>query len=130
MRINPILGLVLVSLLSAGGGVAAGYAAGSAAIPQEAAAYGQPMLYHLAATSPPALQTEDSPSVVETAPRYVLGTEGGFVAVFYASNPPSLKTQTRKPESALTPAERERLKTGIAIYTEEELTRALQDYGS
>ena len=123
MRMHSFLALALVGLLCGGGGLAAGYAIGGG-FESDGAYLGMPVQY-LAATSPPALDVE--PGVAE--PRYVLGTDEGFVAVFYAGGE-TLLERTRTPEYALSLDERERLHEGIYIYTEEQLARALQDYGS
>jgi len=128
----------MVAILSAGGGVAAGYGfgRGTQTMSAEAAEQSVELLGHLpgrwldrqpASTSPPALQPP--PIEEEYQPRYVLGTDHGFVAVFYAIDD-TLKERTRMPESALSMEERKRLAQGIYIYTEEALVRALQDYGS
>ena len=74
------------------------------------------------------------PPTDSTSPRYLLGTDHGFVAVFYVNTGTGqsqrLKERTRTPESSLSPVERERLQRGIYLYTEEQLVKALQDYGS
>ena len=129
MHRHQIIPFVLVAMLSAGGGAAVGYAAGSVGSEPVAGAAGLPMHYQYL-TSPPALQ-EVSPEVKidSDGPMYMLGTDHGFVAVFYAEDQ-SLKERTRTPEAALSVEERERLASGIYIYTEEQLFRALQDYGS
>ena len=139
MRIHPIVTMVLIVALSSGTGVAAGYGLGrnSQGLLTEAA--GIPAHY-LAATSPPALSTSPpdqnqyEPSVANPQPRYVLGTDHGFVAVFYIQNDLNqtlaLKERTLTPETALSIDERKRLTDGIYIYTEEQLVRLLQDYGS
>ena len=135
MRRYQIIPLVLVGILSAGGGVVAGYAIGdnSPSLPVEA---NQMPVHYLASTSPPALREDWSPvqdlsEQYNSQPRYVLGTDHGFVAVFYAMDEnQALKERTSTPESSLSPEERERLAGGIYIYTEEQLISALQDYGS
>ena len=140
MRKYQIIPLILVGVLAAGGGGVAGYTIGSgtAAPLEEALILSN---YRLAAagysTSPSALQI-GQPQVSENSlelydynslPRYKLGTDHGFVAVFYAESH-ALKERTKTPASALSPEEHERLTNGIYIYTEEQLVRALQDYGS
>ena len=130
MRRHQIIPFILTAIISALGGAGIGYTIGmnqqsfiseTASIPAQ----------YLAATSPQALQWEAAYTAPEgfESPRYMLGTDHGFVAVFCASDQ-SLKERTRTPESALTQEERERLADGIYIYTEEQLLRALEDYGS
>ena len=126
MRRYQIIPLLLVGILCAGGGTAVGYALGSNQESAPYTAYDRP--YYVAgmpvsaATTPPALS-------VEATPIYVLGTDHGFVAVFNGSDR-TLMERTTRPESALSPEERARLASGIHIYTEEQLVKALQDYGS
>ena len=135
MRRYQIIPLILVGVISAGSGAAAGYAFGSdnafGLTNQKpiAEAAGLPV-HHLAATSPSALQREMlEPDI--PGPLYLLGTDHGFVAIFYINNDsPILKERTQTPESILSPEEQKRLANGIYIYTEEQLVRALQDYGS
>jgi len=131
MQKKSIICLALVAIFSAGGGVAAGYAIGSGSyeIVQKDA---ELPIQHLAATSPPALRREYFPEAEPAKPRYLLGTDHGFVAVFSISdsNTQILIERTNTPEIALSPEERERLESGIFIYTEEQLVKALQDYGS
>ena len=134
MRRYQIIPMVLAAVFSAGGGGVIGYAIGTG---QEVSAESADMPAHyLASTSPPAL----SPPIIVPfddeddrlgRPRYRIGTDHGFVAVFYvADDYLALKERTRTPESALSSEERERLADGVYIYTEEQLVRALQDYGS
>ena len=123
---NQTLSLALAAVISAFCGAAAGYAIGRGTheLPEEVT-----LPIYLAATSPSALQPpqQEMPPI----PRYVLSTDHGFVAVFNVSTQGlTLKERTRTPESALSPDERKRLSDGIHLYTEEQMLRALQDYGS
>ena len=139
MRIHPIVTMVLIAALSTGAGVAAGYSIGRNNQDALTETAGIPVQY-LASVSPPALRAspsdhfecntpDDSPR-----PRYVLGTDHGFVAVFYIQDDLNqtlaLKERTLTPETALSTDDRKRLDDGIYIYTEEQLIRLLQDYGS
>ena len=146
LRISPMVSLVLVGILSAGGGATVGYALGH----REQNAYtktAQAPVYYSAhagmvsSVSPPALR-EALPILYEpyendSRPLYVLGTDHGFVAVFYVNDDLgnvnrslALKERTRMPADALPFDERERLLNGIYVYTEEQLVMLLQDYGS
>ena len=136
---KSIICLALVAIFSAGSGVAAGYAIGISNQEQEVVRQDARLpTQQLAATSPPALWREYFPKAepvkeAESAkPRYLLGTDHGFVAVFSISdsNTQVLIERTSTPEIALSPEERKRLENGIFIYTEEQLVKALQDYGS
>jgi len=139
MRIHPIIPVLLVAVLSAGTGAAAGYSIGRSN-PQPFAETARLPIYHLAAaptsTTPPALSVHpaDHYEPPVSRPRYMLGTDHGFVTVFYIQNHQdqtlTLKERTRTPESALSPDERQLLSDGIYIYTEEQLIRVLQDYDS
>jgi len=129
-KVNSSLAFLLVSVLAALGGAAVGYAFGSGSHDLSTAYVGLPVQY-LAATSPPALRGgEEDASVVR--PKYVLRTDHGFVAVFNVNDDMGLTLieRTTTPECALAPDERERLYDGISLYSEEQLFRALQDYGS
>ena len=142
MRINPIMHMLLVAVLSAGTGAAGGYAIARGSQESSAESIGLPVyhLYHLGSASPPGLieypgcQSNYDPSVYSANPKYILRTDHGFVTVFYIQDgqdqPLTLKERTRTPVSALSPEERKRLSDGIYIYTEEQLVRLLQDYGS
>ena len=145
MRRYQIVLVAIVTLLSAGGGGAIGYAVGASQ--SESSGYISDQIHeaniqssYLASIidrqfpSPSALH-EEYYSGPEQA-RYLLSTDLGFVAVFYVENDNqratrhTLKERTMTPESALSPEEQRRLADGIYIYTEEQLIRALQDYGS
>jgi len=131
--------MLLIAILSAGTGAAAGYTISRSSHQSPAETIGLP-IYHLAAaaptsTTPAALEASqpDPAPLATSSPRYMLGTDHGFVTVFYIQNDHqelTLKERTRTPESALSPDERERLQSGIYIYTEEQLMRVLQDYDS
>ena len=137
---RQIITLAIVAFLFAAGGTAAGYAFGRSSQEALVGLTGLPLQY-TAATSASALQLGNLVEYHELGelseyhdirPRYLLGTDHGFVAVFSVSDELglTLKERTRTPESALAPDERERLSGGIHLYTEEQLFRALQDYGS
>lgn len=104
-------------------------------------------IQHMHATSPPALKSDidaDMPfyeykpdrnveDITFENARYILGTDLGFVAVFYNNSTkkkPALRERTRTPASALPIDELQRLSAGIPIYSEEELVKLLQDYSS
>ena len=139
MRRYQIIPLIVVGVLAAGTGGVVGYAVGSvntAALDEALIASDHQLAAAGRTTSPPALRGERSqmPDNISAPsedflPRYMLGTDHGFIAVFYADDR-ALKERTMTPASALSPEERERLVSGIYIYTEEQLVRALQDYGS
>ena len=146
MKLSPRATLALATALSISGGGIIGYAIGrnsnyiniDSNLPSQ----------HLAAASSSVLnggyyysECEDIIESIystytqyneEIRPRYMLTAEQGFVTVFCLENSssPRLKERTNTPEAALTPDELARLNSGIYIYTEEELARALQDYGS
>lgn len=71
-------------------------------------------------------------SVAAAGHRYVLSLFDGYVAVFSASGEAATDVMevTGTPASALSPDERRRLTTGIKIFSEDQLARILQDYGS
>ena len=139
MRTHPIIFMLLVAVLSAGTGAAAGYAiAGDRQVSSI-----EPVVlptYYLSSTSPPALrgypsrQSQYDPPAYNSNPRYILRTDHGFITVFYIQNgqdqPLTIKERTNTPASSLSPEEKKRLSDGIYIYTEEQLVRLLQDYGS
>ena len=135
MRRYQIIPLILVGVLSAGGASVIGYAfgrSGQDSLAETNRLAEEPIRYLAAAgsgysSSPSALRDSRLPS--EPAPKYILGTDHGFVAVFHAADG-GLKELTRTPEAALSPEERELLTNGVFLYTEEQLIRALQDYGS
>lgn len=70
--------------------------------------------------------------------RYILGLQDGYVTVFYkdpitdeAGNYISnIKEITKTPATSLSRDEQERLTIGVEIASDDELYRALQDYGS
>lgn len=62
-------------------------------------------------------------------PKYILSGYNGLVAVYLpGEETPSYVTET--PVSFLPSADREALANGMPVYSEEELTRLLEDYGS
>ena len=146
MRRYQIIPLVLVGLLSAVCGAAAGYALGISGLASQMDPANYPIQYLGAADLPPGIEEsydthvsisdndhEEPEGNSDLFPRYILTTDHGFVAVFHFSESSPrghLKERTLTPESALSPEERQRLRSGIYIYTEEELVRALEDYGS
>lgn len=69
-------------------------------------------------------------AITETPlPKYILSSYNGMVAVFVPEDDaPTYVTQT--PVSCLPSSDRKVIKEGLPIYTEEELTRLLEDYGT
>ncbi len=69
---------------------------------------------------------------LESDSGYILGEFGGYVAVFYKEemNGTSIKEITDTPISSLNKTEQNNLKAGIYIKNEEQLVKALEDYGS
>lgn len=67
-----------------------------------------------------------------SAQHYTLGVYEGFIAVFYDDevNGTNLREITNTPINALSPEEQEKLRQGIQIKGDEDLYRALEDYGS
>ena len=139
MRIHPIIYTLLVAVLSAMSGVAAGYNIASGN--KETSLEPSRLPFHYIDSYPshtleiyPDHQSQYDITIDSPNPRYILRTDHGFVTVFYIHNgqdqPLSIKERTRTPASALSPEERKRLSDGIYIYTEEQLLRLLQDYGS
>lgn len=62
---------------------------------------------------------------------YTIGVSGEFIAIFYGEgNLENIKEVTNIPISALPKEEQERLKSGIPIYSQDELIRRLEDYSS
>ncbi len=63
---------------------------------------------------------------------YILGIQDGYVAVFYEEpiNGTSLKELTETPIAALSDEELIRLKAGIHVMGNDQLIKALEDYGS
>ena len=62
---------------------------------------------------------------------YVVTMLDGYIVVYYAEeNGGGIKELTNTFAGALATEEQERLAMGIRIYTDEELARILQDYGS
>ena len=131
MRIRHFPPLILAVIFSTIGGAAAGYAIGRQDYIYIQEPAGTFPIQYMAAASPPALEITIADTIIEQedSPRYLLSTDHGFVAVFYVQDK-TLKERTRTPASALPFDERQRLLRGIPIYTEEQLTRLLQDYGS
>ncbi|MCL1883663.1 MAG: BofC C-terminal domain-containing protein [Defluviitaleaceae bacterium] len=66
----------------------------------------------------------------EPAHNFIVTSRDGYIAVYYAGEETELRELTFTPVNALPPEEQERLAQGIHIYTEEALTRILEDYGS
>jgi len=135
--------MLLVAVLSAGTGAAAGYTvANGSQRPSQESSIGSvgPPVHYLSSTTPSALggyphrQNQYDPPDYNPSPRYILRTDQGFVTVFYVQNAQdqsiTIKERTRTPTCALSPEERQRLSDGIYIYTEEQLIRLLQDYDS
>lgn len=139
MRIRPIVCMALVGVLSASGGAAAGYAFASSDQNSSIVRYelseaaGMSPIHYTASaqnsTTDSAIR-QATPDV-ELRPRYMLGIDHGLVSVFYVQDDTLLlKERTTTPATALSDDERGRLEGGIRIYSDEQLTKALQDYGS
>ena len=61
---------------------------------------------------------------------FIIGIHEGYIAVFYNDEHNAIKELTTRPISALAPEEQERLFEGIRVTGNEELMRALEDFGS
>ena len=67
----------------------------------------------------------------EKSPLYIVTVHDGFLVVFHAEKyGGGIKEITSIYVGALTLEEQDRLTIGIRVYSEEELVRTLQDYGS
>ncbi|MCL2360938.1 MAG: BofC C-terminal domain-containing protein [Defluviitaleaceae bacterium] len=75
---------------------------------------------------------EEIPSIIEEETHlYVVTALDGYIVIFHAASyGGGLKEITSTPVGILDSDEQERLAEGIKIYSEEALTRILQDYGS
>jgi len=62
--------------------------------------------------------------------QFTIATHEGFIAVFYDNDQTTIKELTNRPIHALAPEERDRLAEGITVRGNEELIRALEDFGS
>ncbi|MCL2753879.1 MAG: hypothetical protein FWE44_07010 [Defluviitaleaceae bacterium] len=63
--------------------------------------------------------------------QYIISAYEGFVAIFYDNGyGETVKEMTNRPVSALAPAEQRRLAEGIEVTGNDELMRALEDFGS
>lgn len=89
-----------------------------------------PLTVLAAAAAAGSLLSRPVEAVAETPePKYILSGYDGLVAVFVpGEEKPSFVTET--PVSVLPSADREALKVGMPVYSEEELTRLLEDYGT
>jgi len=77
--------------------------------------------------------TMSSPAAIQnTLPRYILGLFEGYVAVYDAllQDGNNIITVTDTLAESLSAYERQCLMTGINLYDDEQLARAMQDYGS
>ncbi|MCL2350003.1 MAG: hypothetical protein FWC67_00850 [Defluviitaleaceae bacterium] len=61
---------------------------------------------------------------------FIISAHNGFVAVFYDDDTRSIKELTTRSISALSQSEQQRLINGIHVTGNEELLRALEDFGS
>lgn len=120
--------MLCIVLLAAGAGIVTGYAAGrqSAERQVQASEARSAVRPHL----PEYIAGQTAITKYQTQARYMVGTSNGFVAVFYGTSGEALKEITTTPTTALPPEEQQRLLEGIRVYTNEELVRVLQDYGS
>ncbi|MCL2353717.1 MAG: hypothetical protein FWC69_03710 [Defluviitaleaceae bacterium] len=62
--------------------------------------------------------------------QFIISVHEGFVAVFYDDDDKSIKELTTRPISSLPQPEQQRLIDGIKIIGNEDLLRALEDFGS
>jgi len=62
--------------------------------------------------------------------RFTIATHEGFIAVFYDNDQTTIKELTNRPVDALAKEEQDRLAEGIHVIGNEELIRALEDFGS
>ena len=62
--------------------------------------------------------------------QFVITSHEGFIAVFYDDEESGLKELTARPINALPQSEQDRLAQGIKVIGNEELLRALEDFGS
>jgi hypothetical protein len=86
---------------------------------------GKPVNYEI-----PATQGFAKIEFEEQEYKFTVASENGYIVVYYAGESPQIKEITFTPINALPAEEQERLARGIHIYTEEELVRILEDYGS
>ena len=133
---RPLFPIGCVILLSACAGAVTGYAAGrqraeNHAMVDEALSPVRLRGVPYAFTGQPAVG-KGLPSEAPEEARYVVGMANGFVAVFYAvpKGGETLKELTATPTIALPLEEQRRLLEGIMVYTDEQLVKILQDYGS
>jgi len=61
---------------------------------------------------------------------YIIGAHNGYIAVFYDNGTTGIKELTARPVAALAEEEQKRLAEGIEVRGNEELMRALEDFGS
>ncbi|MCL2854634.1 MAG: hypothetical protein FWE21_03335 [Defluviitaleaceae bacterium] len=62
--------------------------------------------------------------------KFIISAHEGFVAVFYDNDQRSIKELTNRPIHTLAQEEQVRLEKGISVTGNEELMRALEDFGS
>ena len=62
--------------------------------------------------------------------QFIITSHEGFIAVFYDDETSDLKELTARPIAALPQSEQDRLAQGIKVTGNEELLRALEDFGS
>ncbi|MDR2167251.1 MAG: hypothetical protein LBE35_05300 [Clostridiales bacterium] len=62
--------------------------------------------------------------------QFIISAHEGFIAIFYDDEQRSIKELTARPISALAEEEQQRLIEGIKVTGNEELIRALEDFGS
>ena len=120
------LPMLCVVLLATGAGAATGYAAGRQSAERQVQASEARRAVRPHEPEYKAGQT----AITKPQARYLVGTSNGFLAVFYGTSGDSIKEVTTTPTTALPPEEQLRLLEGIRVYTNEELVRVLQDYGS
>jgi len=69
-------------------------------------------------------------NIAVTERQYTISVFNGFIAVFYNDENGEIKELTNRPISALPIEEQERLINGITVIGNDELLRALEDFGS
>ena len=96
---------------------------------------GPPSASYISAVTPelPGVETPETtpPPPPEAGHMFVVTVLDGYIVIYHSQeNGGGLKEVTSTIVDALAPEEQEQLKNGIKIYSEEDLARILQDYGS
>jgi hypothetical protein len=128
--------LILSAVLGAGSGAAAGYITGSRTSAPEDMDHLLQRINPLAALvvegAEPDSYFDDiyDEAVDEPEHRYLVGVFDGYVAVFYTGDEGAAAVLTSTPVNTLPADDQRRITNGIKIYTDEQLAKILQDYGS